>query len=269
MSGCVVWEGPSRFDGQPLVLLATNLEPTRLPNGKTGDAIQTWILRRDRDPYDANHDGTDASYCGSCALRPQGPDGAQRACYVHLGMVHNIWEAYSLPPEERGPHATIYPFLVELDEATPRRLGRGPFRDRKIRLGSFGDPAAVPFEVWEELVGRSAGWFGYTHAWRTCDQRFRSLLMASVDSPEERVEAEVAGWRTFRTRLPDEPIEPGEIVCPASAEAGHRTHCVDCGLCDGLHELRDPRRSIVIKIHGWSSAVSAYWKTRAALRVVA
>lgn len=72
----------------------------------------------------------------------------------------------------------------------------------------------------------------YTHQWRRTPM-LQSLCMASVDSHEERTEND---WRTFRVRQVEataEPIEDGEILCPASAEQGHRLTCEQCGLCRG------------------------------------
>ena len=47
--GYVLHEGPSPFDGQPIVSIAT----LHSSNRKTGDMVQTWILPRDLHPLDA------------------------------------------------------------------------------------------------------------------------------------------------------------------------------------------------------------------------
>ncbi len=101
---------------------------------------------------------------------------------------------------------------------------------------------------------------GYTHQWITAAaQPLRSLVMASVDSPVQRDIAKLLGWRTFRTKHASAPVLPGEIVCPASEEAGKRTTCARCGLCDGSRTVLNPDRSrarednrkdIVINVHG-------------------
>lgn len=38
--GKIIWEGKSRFDGKPIVCIATENSKNR----KTGDMVQTWIL---------------------------------------------------------------------------------------------------------------------------------------------------------------------------------------------------------------------------------
>ena len=47
--GYVLHEGPSPFDGQPIVSIAT----LHSSNRNTGDMVQTWILPRDLHPLDA------------------------------------------------------------------------------------------------------------------------------------------------------------------------------------------------------------------------
>jgi hypothetical protein len=113
---------------------------------------------------------------------------------------------------------------------------------RVVRLGAYGDPAAIPFDVWHAMLRTAASWIGYSHAWKTCDPRFKTIVMASVDSEREFFDAGLRGWRTFRIRRPDEPlIARAEFVCPASDEAGHRVTCADCRLCRGTSS---PARSV-------------------------
>ena len=80
--------------------------------------------------------------------------------------------------------------------------------------------------------------------------------MASVDTIEEREEAKKAGWRTFRVAekfTGEDIVLPGEILCPASEEAGKRTTCDKCGLCAGLSRKA---KDIMIPVHG-SKAIKA------------
>ena len=117
-----------------------------------------------------------------------------------------------------------------------------------IRLGSYGDPAAVPLELWRALVSRSSGHTGYTHQWRNCDPGFSDLVMASADSPAERILARARGYRVFRVRTESEPVEEREVVCPASAEAGKKTVCALCRACGGTSSKA--RADVVIAAHG-------------------
>tara|TARA_R110000850_G_scaffold119182_2_gene236458 strand:- start:428 stop:826 length:399 start_codon:yes stop_codon:yes gene_type:complete len=116
-----------------------------------------------------------------------------------------------------------------------------------IRIGAYGDGAALPLNVMADLTH---GIFhtGYTHAWQSRPD-LRQFLMASVDNPTEYDAAKQSGWRTFRVRTADENLDPQEIACPASDEAGKRTSCDHCGLCDGSRP-DDQRKSVAIIAHG-------------------
>ena len=52
-----------------VIVLATGLERPSI-NSKTGDMIQTYIMRADIAPDEAAKIGLDETVCGSCALRP-------------------------------------------------------------------------------------------------------------------------------------------------------------------------------------------------------
>lgn len=86
--------------------------------------------------------------------------------------------------------------------------------------------------------------------------------MASVDTENEFEAARALGWRTFRVRLTS-ALMPGEIVCPASQEGGHKTTCIDCRICSG-HAGANNRKSVAIYSHGqgtvrfFKSAQSAF-----------
>src|SRR5690348_14947087 len=90
-------------------------------------------------------------------------------------------------------------------------------------------------------------WTGYTHQWRTCDPRYSSFLMASADSPGDKVAANARGWRTFRVRSSVDAPTFNETVCPASPEGGHKSTCERCGLCSGSRR-NETRRDVVIAV---------------------
>lgn len=220
-NGAVLWRGASLLTGDPVVAVVTGLR-RQSRNSKTGDMLQTWILRTDMRPKEAVRTGADDAICGDCPHRSGSNVG--RSCYV-------IW--WQAP--ERVFHALArYPEMSAPDLA-----------GRHVRLGSYGDPAAVPARVWGALISSAAGWTGYTHHWRTCDQGMRGYLMASVDAEAEALEARASGWRTFRVRQGG--LMADEVVCPASAEAGHAATCEDCQLCRGT---ANPARSVAIRPHG-------------------
>lgn len=231
MNSRLFYRGPSQIDGAPIIGVMSGLE-TASTNSKTGDMLQTYILREDVSPPDAVLQGLDRSICGDCALRGDGT-GLGRSCYVQLKWAPlNLWK------------------YAQRELALDIVFTRAELQGRFLRMGTYGDPVAIPLEVWERFLGPVAGHTGYTHQWR--DPRFaefKELCMASVDSYLESVQAQRAGWRTFRVLSPDDGKGPGEITCPASAEAGHRTTCAKCRLCDGTTE-GDTRADVTIRAHG-------------------
>ncbi len=232
--GFVAYRGPSRLDGAPIVLIVT----VASLNTKTGSMAQAWVLRADVSPQEAIARGLDRSICGDCVHRSGNAIG--RSCYVitWLGPLQ-VFKQFQM-----GAYPTVMP-----QSAAQFLAGE------QLRMAAYGDPAAVPIDTWRTLLRHCAGWTGYTHQWRVCDQRFQAFLMASVESEGEVLQAQTLGWRTFRTRLATEPVRGDEIVCPASNEAGHLTTCESCNLCTG--RARGSARSIVIQAHGQRTAIFA------------
>ena len=238
-NGYILFEGPSRLDGAPIVVIATGLK-NKSSNRKTGAMVQTYILRTDVSPVEAIKAGQDSSICGDCPHRGDGT-GKARTCYVNVGQgALAVWKAY-----KRGR----YPVAEWSD-----------FEGRAIRFGTYGDPMAAPFGVWDMLSTIGGMHTGYTHQWRTlrdADLFTRALwahiLMASVDTLADAQEAQELGFRTFRVAQDAEKAS-GEVLCPASEEAGRKLLCETCGACNGRQSAR--KGSIMIPLHG-SSAVKA------------
>lgn len=230
-NGIVVWQGPSQLDGVPIVVVATGLVGRASRNAKTGAMVQTWIMRQDVAPHVAVKDGRDVSICGDCKHRPS----TGGACYVRVFQgPRSVWQAW-----QRGRYA------VAADADAVRAVGAG----RVVRLGSYGDPAAVPVWVWNALTADATSHTGYTHQWhRPHGATLQGLCMASADTAEERDVARSQGWRTFRVRLASEALGERESVCPASEEAGKKTNCATCGACNGAATGR--KGSIAIVAHG-------------------
>lgn len=229
-SGYVIYRGPSMINGAPIVAVAI----TKSRNTKTGNMVQTYILADNgKSPVESAKALEDEAICGSCPHRR----GLGGSCYVNLGQGPRSVMASVL----RG----IYP--EGLQEAAQEARGR------MVRLGTYGDPAALPVHVWEALLEHASGHTGYTHQWRTLSGingvRLMGLVMASADSPADRVEAKARGYRTFRVMPSNHAPMPGEFTCPASAEAGKRKTCAECGACNGgvnMARKADP----VIVVHG-------------------
>lgn len=218
MKSGIIYKGPSRIDGAPIVVLATYSNR----NSKTGAVVQTYILREDINPLEASKTGADASICGTCPLRgtpttdPKRKIAQGRRCYVNLGQgVLIVWRAY---------HKGVYPDAQ--DSVARAAIGSG----RVVRVGTYGDPAAVPDYVWTDLLSDADTWTAYTHQkpWRP------DIAMQSADSHTEARMHWQAGRRTFRVIADLGQLDKeNEALCPASKEAGRRVQCAACRLCKG------------------------------------
>lgn len=226
-TGHVVYSGPSAINGKPIVAILT----TESKNPKTGNMAQLWIMPADMAPHEALKAGADEAVCGNCKHRRS----MGGACYVtvHQGPL-SVWKAW-----QRGN----YPYAGGLES-----LGYG----LDIRLGAYGDPAALPQWVITELLQDAAGWTGYTHQWNApwADYSWlKPFVMASADTEAEAEAARAAGWRYFRIRTESESIGQREFMCPASDEGGNRTDCKACQACNGAGS-GSQKASPVIIVHG-------------------
>lgn len=221
----VVYRGRSLFD--PSVVVRAVLVP-RSTNRKTGDVAQLYVLRESMSPPSAQKWGLDSAVCGSCPLRPANQGG----CYVTTSQgALRCW--CSTNGKDVAGVAEVAAAL----------------RGRTLRLGAYGDVAALPPELTRALAALVDGRVtGYTHAWRTRTDLAR-YCMASVHSLEEAREARSRGWRTFRMLAPDgEPVRGEEVACPAESRGMECRHCM---LCHGVRSPREPR-SITIPAHGYA-----------------
>jgi hypothetical protein len=241
-NGVILWEGPSEIDGKPIVVIATGIKGRSSRNGKTGDLIQTWILRQDIAPHEAVHTGDDESICGKCPHRGEIVDGknVSRSCYVTVFQAPlSVWKTY---------RAGKYPLAAD--------LGKLHLAQRNVRLGAYGDPAAVPLWVWECALVHADKGTGYTHQWMNCDPGFAKYCMASADSACEALAAQAMGYRTFRVGTFAEKHARGEFLCPASEEAGKKVNCAQCLACGGTSSPN--KASVFIPAHGSKAKVKAF-----------
>jgi len=235
----IIYEGPSLLDGQQIVVIATGIK-SKSSNGKTGGMIQTWILLRDIDPREANKSGADYGICGDCPHRGKATTAldkvlaAERTCYVILFQAPlNVWKTYHRGNYDRA-----------VDSEAIASVGTG----RKVRLGSYGDPAAVPAYVWKALLSKSIGRTGYSHQSGLANADFvADIMMISADNLAMAQGAWANGHRTFRVIDSVDDMDANEVLCPASKEAGERTNCENCGLCAGSSIKA---KSIAIVAHG-------------------
>lgn len=237
-NGVIIYEGPSKIDGKPIVVIANSLKVNK--NRKIGNMIQTWILRSDIHPNDALKSGDDVSICGDCMHRGEYVEKTDtvinRTCYVNLYKqgVFSVYHAY-----KRGSYPVCDIKYLQL------------FNDRHVRIGSYGDPAAVPMYVWETITKHCKDYTGYTHAWRTCDNAYSIFCMASIENVDDYYLANGMGYRTFRVILDqNEARDPNEKPCPAQI---HDTvHCDNCSFCDGNcnDDSNMFRKNVTVVFHG-------------------
>jgi hypothetical protein len=233
-NGAILWEGKSSYDGNPIVVIMTGLASAST-NSKTGDMIQTYILRQDINPIEAVKHGEDVSICGDCKHRPSlAKNSGEARCYVNVGQGANmVWKAY-----KKGNYPRI-------SLETAKTFVKG----RNVRFGTYGDPCVAPIEIFKALAETCKGRTGYTHRWmdRDFNMEWKELVMASVDNVFEKLVADDLGMRYFRVEIGYHPTMANEVRCPASKEGGMKTTCTNCRLCSGSSTRA---KSIVISDHG-------------------
>lgn len=235
--GYVVYRGPSQIDGQPIVCIIT----FKSKNRKTGGLIQSWILLDNgKIPTDNVMTGNDKGICGDCIHR-------RDSCYVNVGQAPNkIYRTYlsgKYPDWNRDKNHKI-------------------LEGKTLRLGSYGDPAAVPLEFWKCLIYHVSNWVGYTHQWRQKKfSDFRRYCMASVETNEQANIAHAMLWRTFRVKLASQIKTDNEFICPASEEGGFKKTCEECKACRGFNDNRPNVPSVVINVHGLAWKATKYEKS--------
>lgn len=231
MSGFVFYRGSSLIDGSPIVGVAV----VSSNNRKTGDVVQTYIIREDMSPLDASKTGADYAICGNCQHRgkptddPAKKQAVERSCYVLLGQGPTI----VFKGLKRGIYAVA-------DDSMVRRMVSG----KLIRMGSYGDPAAIPMDAWQRVLKHASGHTGYTHNAKY-QPGIESLCMVSADSAGDAMQAKQQGYRSFRV-IPiadkGKPLLKHEIECPSYKGVT----CSDCRLCNGAGKAK----SIAIVAHG-------------------
>ena len=218
----IIYEGPSEIDNKPIAVIMTGTKTPSM-NIKTGTMAQTYILLQDISPIDAVKSKEDYSICGSCIHRGS-------SCYVNLAHGPTmVWKAYKNNSYERCP---------------PSKAGY----NQSIRVGAYGDPGAVPKDIWKKLLSKARMWTGYTHQTSSA-MHLMGNVQASADTAEEAIALQAIGWKTFRVKTPDEPLLPGEIMCP-NEKTGMQ--CIQCGLCNGR------QKNIAINIHGAAYRINNY-----------
>lgn len=222
-NGTIIYQGQSLIDGKDIVVIYFNGSK----NTKTGNMAQTYIIRSDIDPLLASKIGADYSICGNCKHRgtptndPNRKQAINRTCYVKLFQgVLAVYKSFMKGNYKVVNHHNDIQSLGE---------------NQVVRLGTYGDPSAVPSYIWNSLLSKAKKHTGYTHQSKigSADVRADQCMM-SADSYEESKQFWSKGFRTFRVLQKNEELDKqNEVLCPASKEAGKRTTCEQCVLCSG------------------------------------
>ena len=249
-SSYVFFRGKSRIDGDPIVGIITGLaNPSR--NMKTGEMYQVYIfVDNGRHPLDNVKSGADFSICGDCSRRPYlietGRSDLDFPCYLLKEMgraVGTVWTSY-----DAGNIAAI---------EMPKLLSAIRYFERPLRLTTYGDPTAIPLEVWEPMINAAAGHTGYSQFWnRPENSDYKRFFQASVFTAKQQMAAAALGWNTFRSddSATDQDlagresrrrfIMKKEKLCPNPISKINNPDrrpitCAKCLLCAGTSKGRD------------------------------
>jgi hypothetical protein len=186
-------------------------------NPKTGNMVQLWILSP-IERWAISRAQDKSATCGNCPLK--------QACYVSPMGPESVRRGV------RGKRANL-------------KRGIASLAGQYLRLGAAGEPTALPIAEVKAMAQSNLGWTGYTHQWAHVSDQWASLLMASVETLEQRLAAKANGWRTFRVTKTGEAseLQSGEIWCPSLKGVT----CADCGLCCGTSRKA---KDIAIPVHG-------------------
>lgn len=233
-NGLIVYEGKSALDSDAeiVAILTGVISPSK--NTKTGDMSQLWILVKNTNPFGAIQTGEDYAVCGDCPLRGT-------VCYVNTAKAPLlIWRTY-----QKG-------YYRHINDMTWNQ--KYILKSKKLRLGAYGDPAALPQEVIESVIALTSGYTGYTHQWRNDKvQWLKKYVLASVESIADMKIANRKGWYTFRVGGQKDERLISERSC-ANTE-NFRFTCSICGACRAKNE-----QNIFINVHGTKHALNSYAK---------
>jgi hypothetical protein len=171
----------------------------------------------------------DKGSCFDCPLSFNMNDGKSGGCYTHKGLQRMGLNAILKSLKKKNTLGLIKEFCeneftVFMTKARKKEI-------QLVRFGSYGEPVLMPYNVVEQLAALSRRWTGYTHQWNEPKYWEYSLFfMASCHDEKQAKQAKDAFWRSFIAA--DEHNESA-VNCPASKEAGEKTTCANCGLCNG------------------------------------
>lgn len=212
-NGFIIYDGKSQFDGSDIIVIVTNSREAKLVK-KIGLSYQTWIIKKNIHPLDAMRSRQDLGVCWNCPFKNvfnEDTQTLQGVCYVNLSGLSSVYASYVA-----GQYNTEENYSLGLN----------------ARIGSYGDPAAVPIEVWERLLSQVPSSTGYTRQWKNPKYAaYKAFCMASCHNMTEYQQAVDMGWKAYIVRGEGEDLPQGAIECPQPSDPV-RIHCHSCGLCD-------------------------------------
>ena len=277
---CVIYEAPSMLDKKPIFAALVGLS-TASNNSATGAMLQVYIMRSDISPMEAVNSGADSSVCGSCSLRGEVMSLEAAAAYAESlpSAKRRALLARIVISAARGESSINVrrPCYVRLEQAPTgiyKLYKKGGYpvvstreavdyvRRRDLRVGAYGDGAALPIGVIRPLVDAADVVTNYTHAAGYAPgraDRLAGFTMASCESVAQAKEYQSRGLRTFRVspnfqekngvrRVVD--LLPGEIQCIKTLNKS--VQCIKCKLCDGWRGKYT--KNIVAPVHGKGAA---------------
>jgi len=252
MAKVLLYSGPSRYNGDAI---RCYLYSSR-GNTKTGKVAGLVIVADGLDDFHAMlRLGRDLASCGQCKFRSVAA-GGDGTCYTHFGTTPVALSGLMRSGLVLDPVPDIRSAVVEF--LTYRKTG-SPRYDA-LRSAVYGDAAAIPVHVWQDIAAACAmvgvPVLGYTHGADALGfdgvEHLRGSHMLSVDSVTDAPD----GWRHFRVTAPGGRPATGEFACPASVERGYKLTCVECKAC-GTDGYARNARSVVIWDHSPRAARAA------------
>lgn len=201
-------------------------------NQKTGDMAQVWILNKDTNPVEALKNGESSKICFDCKHLKDG------TCYVNVGQApQQVYKAY-----KKG----LYPAL-------DKDVLKAMLKWKAVRFGAYGEPVLIPLDIVKFIASHSRGYTGYTHRWKRLENDdYRDYFMASCDSRDDTLFADMLGWRSFRVHTTTDDVKlEREIECPNISKG---VQCRDCQLCDG----NGAGKHIVVPVHGTKGKINKF-----------
>ena len=199
-------------------------------NRKTGEMLQTYLLDKATLTSEPKVFGTK---CAECPMVSK--------CYVNQDKMSVRRTLKKLINGE----ACSYKFST-LEEVLPL------LRGQRVRLGTYGDPSALPLHDLKKICEVSQGWTGYTHFWKEIASNYSLYLMASVEDLSGELLAHSLGYLTFRVLLKeDETLEVSSKSIQCLNVENDKTlvslQCVDCLICSGTKGRG--KKSVYIEEH--------------------